>query len=130
METSANFQPTTVDEYLAALHENVRATLETLRQTIKQAAPDAEEVFTYQMPGFRYYGRFIWFAAFTNHYSLFVTPGVLAAFKEEMKAYTTTKSALKFPLDHPVPVELVTNIVSHAVIVNRERAALKARTKK
>jgi uncharacterized protein YdhG (YjbR/CyaY superfamily) len=130
MQTPTNSQPTTVDDYLAALPLNIRTTLETLRQTIKKAAPDAEEIFTYQMPGFRYYGRFIWFAAFTNHYSLFVTPGVLAAFREEVKPYATTKSAVKFPLNQPVPVELVTNLVAHAVAVNRERAARKAGVKK
>jgi uncharacterized protein YdhG (YjbR/CyaY superfamily) len=118
-----------VDEYLAALPEKLRETLEKLRQTIKNAAPEAEEVISYQMPAFKFHGMLVYFAAFSNHYSLFVNPAVLQVFKGELKAYSLSKSAIRFSLDTPVQVELVTKIVQFGIIENLKKAELKTKRK-
>ena len=122
---NANPQPKTVDEYLAALPEPVRINLAALRQAIKNAVPEAEETISYQMPGYKWHGMLAWFAAFKNHYSLFVKPAVLNAFKDRLSAYGTTKSALHFPNDTPAPVQLVMEILRHAAAVNVEKTERK-----
>lgn len=116
-----------IDTYLAGLPSEAKVKLDKLRQTIKNAAPKAEEVISYQMPAFRFYGMLVWFAAFKNHYSLFVRPKVLQLFEDELKQYETSKSAVRIPLDQPVPVRLVTKIVRSAVKENILHAQLKSK---
>ena len=130
MAAKQKIQFSTVDEYLALLSTQIKATLEQLRQTIKKAAPEAEEVISYQMPAFKFHGILVWFAAFKNHYSLFVRPKVLQVFKDELKQYETSKSAIRFPLDKPVHVQLVTKIVRLTAKENLEKARLKTKRKK
>ena len=125
-----NQKPLNVDEYLTALPDNVRESLETLRQTIKNAVPDAEEVISYQMPAFKFHGMLIWYAAFKKHYSLFAHPPVLLGFKDELKSYQLSKSGIRIPLDEPVPVQLITEIVRLGAKVNLEREQLKSKRKK
>ncbi len=119
-----------IDSYLAIQPENVRVILEKLRQTIKKAVPEAEEVISYQMLAFKFHGMLVWFAAFKNHYSIFVRPKVLQAFKDELKPYELAKSAIKFPLDKPLPVQLVTKIVRFGAKENLGKAQLKTKRKK
>ena len=125
-----NKKPLNVDEYLAALPDNVIKTLKTLRQTIRIAVPEAEEVISYQMPVFKFHGMLIWYAAFKKHYSLFVHPPVLLGFKDELKPYQLSKSGIRIPLDEPVPVQLVTEIVRLGAKLNLEREQLKSKRKK
>ncbi len=115
----------TTDEYLDSLPADVRIKLEKMRQTIKKAAPEAEEFFSYQMPAYRFHGVLAWFAAFKNHYSLFVRPVILSAFTDETKSYETTKSALRIPIDKPVPVQLIKKIIQYAAKENQLKASLK-----
>ena len=117
-----------VDIYLLSQPQNAREPLEILRQTIKEAVPKADELISYQMPAFKFHGILAWYAAFKNHYSLFV-PAVLPYFKEELKPYALSKSGIKFPLDHPVPVELVTKIIKYAAQYNLEKQQLKFKGK-
>ena len=98
METSPKFS--TIDEYLALQTKEVRAILQQLRQTIQKAAPDAEEVISYSMPAFKFHGMLVWFAAWKNHYGIYV-PSVLAIFKDKLAAYETTKATVRFPYDKP-----------------------------
>lgn len=119
-----------VVSYLACLSEGERVTLGKIRQSIKKAVPGAEEVISYQMPAFKFHGMLVWFAAFKNHYSLFIRPKVLQFFKDELKQYATSKSAIKFPKDKPVPVRLVSKIVRYGAKVNQEKARLKTKRKK
>jgi uncharacterized protein YdhG (YjbR/CyaY superfamily) len=119
-----------IDSYLAIQPENVRVILEEIRQTIKKAVPEAEEVISYQMPAFRFHGMLVWFAAFKNHYSVFIRPNVLQVFMDELKPFELAKSAIKFPLDKPVPIQLVTKIVKFGAKVNLENAQLKSKGKK
>jgi uncharacterized protein YdhG (YjbR/CyaY superfamily) len=115
-----------IDTYLSSQPENVRKILEKLRQTIKKAVPEAEEVFSYQMPGFRFHGVLVWYASFINHYSIFVRPKILQVFKGELQNYKLAKSAIRFPLDEPVQVQLVTKIVKYAAKENLADAKQKA----
>ncbi|HQQ95087.1 MAG TPA: DUF1801 domain-containing protein [Bacteroidia bacterium] len=119
-----------VDQYISIQAENIRPTLETLRQCIRKAAPGAEEVISYQMPAYKQKGILIYFASFKNHYSFFVRPAHLNAFRKELTSYKTSKSAVNIPLDKKVPLSLVTRIVKYAVEQNENEFALKQVRKK
>jgi uncharacterized protein YdhG (YjbR/CyaY superfamily) len=102
-----------VDAYLRELEEPKRGTLEALRRTILEVVPDAEEVISYRVPAFRVGGKTIaGFAAFKNHLSYLPFSGsVLPRLADELTAYTGTKSALHFPVDEPLPAELVAKLI-------------------
>ncbi len=96
--------------------------LEKLRQTIRAAAPEAEEVISYKMPAFRYRGRLVYFAAFKDHYSLFpASSSLLPKMKDELKPYKTSVGTLQFAYDQPLPVALVRKIVKARVKENLEK---------
>ena len=120
----------TVDKYIASYPKKVQAHLKKLRQTIKKAAPDAEEIISYNMPAYKYYGMLIYFAAHTNHYSIYGMPKVMTDFKTKLKAYKTSKATLQFTFEKPLPVKLVTEIVKAGVKHNFEKALLKKAAKK
>jgi uncharacterized protein YdhG (YjbR/CyaY superfamily) len=103
-----------VDDYLRALEEPKRSTLQALRRTIREIVPDAEEVLSYRVPAFRVGGETIaGFAAFKNHLSYLPFSGsVLAELTDELGGYTMTKSALHFPLDRPLPKALVEELIA------------------
>lgn len=104
--------PKTVDEYLAGVPEPARSTLQKTRAAIRTAAPpEATEGISYGMPVFKYKGVLVWFAAFADHCSLFPTAGVIAAFKNELKAYRTSKGTIQFPVNKPLPAALVKKMV-------------------
>jgi uncharacterized protein YdhG (YjbR/CyaY superfamily) len=100
-----------VDEYISTFPKNVQAILQKLRQTIKEAAPEAEEVISYQMPAFKLNGVLVWFAAFKDHISLFPKVSTIEAFKEELANYETSKGTIRFPLNQPIPLNLIKEIV-------------------
>jgi len=97
MDSNAKSQFKNVDEYIAIQPGHIRPTLEHLRQTIKLASPEAEEVISYQMPGYKFHGVLVWFAAFKNHYGFYCIPDVLQKFKDQLSAYELTKSAIRIP---------------------------------
>ena len=102
----------TVKEYLEAVPQPARGTLEKVRRTIKSALPrDAEEVISYGMPAFRHKKVIAWYAAFSNHCSLFPTAAIIAQFKEELKRYTISKGTVQFPVDKPLPAVLIKKMV-------------------
>ena len=120
--------PTTVDEYLAALPADRRGPMEDLRRTIRAAAPDATEVITYKMPGFKRNGRFlVSYDAFKQHYSLFPSSDpIIDALGDRVRPYVAGKGTLRFPADKPLPLDLITEIVKVRVAENAaetERAA-------
>ena len=101
-----------IDAYLKLQPKEVRVVLEKLRQTIKQTAPEAEEVISYGMPAFRCNGMLMYFAAFKNHCSLFPASGsVIKEMKDELKSYKTSKGTIQFTIEKPLPVSLVKKIV-------------------
>src|SRR5208282_4512498 len=102
----------TVEDYLAAVPEPARSTLQRVRAAIRPALPaEATEVISYGIPAFNYKGPLVWFAAFSNHCSLFPTASVIRAFKNELKGYKTSKGTIHFPVDKPLPVALVKKMV-------------------
>jgi uncharacterized protein YdhG (YjbR/CyaY superfamily) len=110
--TRAKAGPTTVDEYLAGIPEPARTTLNKIRATIQSVVPaEATEVISYGVPTFKYNGPVIWFAAFSNHCSVFPTAAVIEQFKDELKAYKTSKGTIQFPVDKPLPASLVKKMV-------------------
>lgn len=120
----------TIDEYIDRQNDPAKTLLAQLRQIIKEAAPEAVEGISYKMPVFKYHGMLAYFAAFKNHYSLFITPGVMQTFNELLDGFSTTKSAIHFPFDQPVQEKLVTEIIRYAKSFNLQREALKATAKK
>jgi len=104
--------PKTVNEYLAGVPEPARSTLNKIRAAIRSAAPpEATETISYGIPAFKYKGVLAWYAAFSNHCSLFPTASVVEAFKEELKGFTTSKGTIHFPTDKPLPAALVKKMV-------------------
>jgi uncharacterized protein YdhG (YjbR/CyaY superfamily) len=104
----------TVDEYISAFPKNVREILEEIRQTIRKAAPAAEETISYSIPAFKLKGNYLaYFAAFKKHIGLYPPPP--KAFRKEVSRYEGPKGNLKFPIDEPIPLDLVKRIVQHKV---------------
>jgi uncharacterized protein YdhG (YjbR/CyaY superfamily) len=122
--------PKTIDAYIAAFPKNVQAILEQIRRTIREAAPDAQETTSYGMPTFTLNGRYlIYFAAYKKHIGLYPAPIGIAEFHEAVARYGAGKGTLKFPLDQPLPLELIRNIVQFRVKENVEQAAAKGKKK-
>ena len=108
--------PKTVAEYLARVPEPVRGTLKKTRAMILSVAPrEATEVISYGIPMVKYNGALVWFAAFSDHCSLFPTAAVIAKFKNELKGYKTSKGTIHFPIDKPLPAALLKKIVKARV---------------
>ncbi len=126
---SKSKKTTTVDEYILSQPEKVRGVLEKFRRTIKAAAPDAEEVISYQMPAFRYYGMLVYFAAWKNHIGFYPVSSAITAFKKELSVYEIAKGSVKFPLGKPMPFSLIGKIVKFRAKENLEKLNLKAKTK-
>lgn len=120
--------PTNIDDYIAACPSDVQAKLQQLRATIRQAAPDAEETISYQMPTFKLKGNLVYFAAFKKHIGFYPIPTGIAAFKQELSVYKQGKGSVQFPLDQPLPLKLVARIVRFRAKENAERARAKAKT--
>ena len=129
---STNAPTSDVDNYLANVSGAARATLEKLRKTIKSAAPRAVEVISYQMPMYKHAGMLVGFAAFKNHCSIFIGPGVIQAHKDELKSYDTSRGTIRFPVDKPLPAGLVKKLVKARIAQNEARVARReaARSKK
>ncbi|HEY5169346.1 MAG TPA: DUF1801 domain-containing protein [Thermoleophilia bacterium] len=103
-----------IDEYLRAVDEPKRGTLQALRRTILEIVPDAEQGISYRVPAFRIRGKVVaGFAAFKDHLSYLPFSGsVLGQLGDELRDYTMTKSALHFPVDHPLPKEIVRKLIA------------------
>lgn len=118
----------TVDEYLKTFPPPVRSALEKIRKTIKSAAPGAEETISYGIPGYKYQGMLIYFAGYTNHVSIYPAPRSASAFKKELAAYKGGKGTVQFPLDKPIPLDLVKRIVRFRAKTNEEKSQLKKKS--
>src|SRR5271166_2035755 len=108
--------PKNVDEYLAGVPEPARSMLKKLRAAIRSAVPpEATETISYGIPAVKHKRILVWFAAFSNHCSLFPTAAVLEAFQDELKNFTTSKGTIQFPTDKPLPAALVKKLVKARV---------------
>ena len=112
--------PTTIDEYIALQPREVQAILREIRSTIRKAAPDAAEAISYRMPTFVLNGHLVYFGAFKNHIGLY-PPVRDAVLRRETSAYEGEKGNLRFPLDEPIPYDLIARIVKCRVLENQER---------
>src|SRR5712675_2956857 len=112
----ANVAPKDVDEYLAGVPEPARSTLNKMRATIRSAVPpEATEVISYRMPAFRHNTVLVWFAAFSEHCSLFPTAAIIEKFKNELKPFSTSKGTIQFPTNKPLPMGLIKKLVKARV---------------
>jgi len=116
----------TIDEYIATFPKDIQGKLKQIRATIKAAAPDATEKISYQMPTFFLNGNLVHFAAFKNHIGLYPASSGVAHFTTELGSYQTSKGAIQFPLDQPIPFDLVARIVQFRVMENRQKSKAKA----
>ncbi|MFC6764515.1 iron chaperone [Natrinema soli] len=108
----------TIDEYIKTFPAEIQETLEELRRTIREAAPNAEETISYQIPTFEQEGIVVHFAAFDEHIGFYPTPSGMTAFEEELSTYERGKGSVKFPLDEPLPFDLVREITEYRVEEN------------
>ncbi len=115
----------TVEKYIAAQPAQVRPSLKQLRKIIRKNAPGAEEKISYGMPGYKFHGMLVYFAAFKEHYTFFGRPRIMQQFKEELKKYSTSKSGLRIPHGKAVPAQLIARIVRASVKSNLHDAILK-----
>jgi uncharacterized protein YdhG (YjbR/CyaY superfamily) len=102
----------TIDEYIETFPKDVQFILAKIRRTIKNAAPESEEVIAYQMPTFRLNGKnLVHFAAFKKHIGFYPAPSGISTFEKELSAYKSAKGSVQFPIDEPVPFKLIEKIV-------------------
>jgi uncharacterized protein YdhG (YjbR/CyaY superfamily) len=116
-----------VAEYISLFPENVRPLLQQMHVTILKAAPKAEEVISYQMPAYKYFGILVYFAGYKNHIGFYPTASGIEVFKKELSVYKGAKGSVQFPLDKPLPVSLITKIVKFKLKENVEKEKSKMR---
>ncbi|AIQ68107.1 iron chaperone [Paenibacillus graminis] len=116
-----------IDDYITQAPLEIRKKLEAVRKVIHEAAPEAEEKISYQMPTFFLHGNLVHFAAFKKHIGFYPAPSGIEAFQEELAQYKGAKGSVQFPLDKPLPLDLISRIVKFRAAENREKAAAKAK---
>ena len=117
-----NGAPKNFEEYLAGVPEPARSTLNKIRAAIRSAVPpEATETISYRIPAFKHKRVLVWFAAFSNHCSLFPTASVVEAYKKELKGFSTSKGTIHFPTDKPVPTALIKKLVKARVKQNESK---------
>ena len=130
MKTTTNVKFKTVDEYLAAFPIKTKRILKEFRKTIKQTAPQAEEVISYNMPAFKLNGMLVWYAAYKKHIGFYPTSSPIKVFKEELVDYKTSKGAIQFPIEKAMPVVLIKKIVKFRINENLEKVKIKEKKNK
>lgn len=111
-----------IDEYILQFPPEVQEILKMVRKVIKESVPDAEEKISYQMPTFVLHGNLVHFAAYKNHIGFYPTPSGIDAFKQELSEYKGAKGSVQFPINKPLPYELISKIVKFRVAENIKRA--------
>jgi uncharacterized protein YdhG (YjbR/CyaY superfamily) len=108
-------QPKTIDEYISLYPKNVQIIQERIRKAIRLTAPGAEETISYQIPTFRLKGNLVHFAAYKNHIGFYPTSSAIESFKGELSSFETSRGTIRFPMDKPIPIDLVKRIVKYRV---------------
>jgi uncharacterized protein YdhG (YjbR/CyaY superfamily) len=111
-----------VDEYINGFPEHIQEILKQVRTTIQKAAPAAEQTISYAIPTFKLNGNLVHFAAFKNHIGFYPAPTAIKEFEKQFSSYKTSKGAVQFPLDKPMPLSLITKIVKYRVKINSKKA--------
>jgi uncharacterized protein YdhG (YjbR/CyaY superfamily) len=122
-------RPKDIDDYIAGFPPETRQILELIRATIKAAAPDAQEAISYAMPTFKLHGNLVHFAAYEHHIGFYPTPSGTEHFQQRVSGYKAGKGSIQFPLDQPIPYDLITEIVIFRVQENIDKAAVKGKKK-
>ncbi len=115
--------PQTIDTYIAGFPEDVQAILQQIRQTIHETVPEATEAISYGMPTFKLHGNLVHFGGFKNHIGFYPVPSGMAAFEDELAAYKQGKGSVQFPLNKPMPLDLIRRIVEFRVQEAKAAAA-------
>ncbi len=129
MKTSQTFTKN-IDEYIATFPKEVQSILQLVRTTIRKAAPEAEETINYQMPTFKLHGNLVHFAGYKSHVGFYPAPSGIEAFKKQLSVYKGAKGSVQFPLDQPMPLELISKIVKFRVKETMEKEKSKQKAKK
>jgi len=111
----------TVHEYISTFPAATQRILKKLHKTIKEAAPEADELISYNMPAFKFHGVLVYYAAYKNHIGFYPTGSGIEAFKKEIAGYKNSKGAVQFPLDKPLPLDLITKMVKFKVKTNLKK---------
>ena len=119
----------TIDNYIAGFPDDVQRLLKQMKEIISKAAPKAEEAIKYAMPTFTFHGNLVHFAGYKNHIGFYPAPSGIESFKEELSKYKSSKGAVQFPIDKPLPVALITKIVKFRVKESLAAAELKTLSK-
>ena len=119
---NATATPQTIDEYIAGFPADIQEILQKIRMTIREAAPEAQEKISYQMPTFYLKGNLVHFAGFKEHIGFYPVPSGIEKFKKELSVYKQGKGSVQFPLDQPMPYELISKIVKFRVKENLAKA--------
>lgn len=114
-----------IDDYIAAYPKNVQKLLKQMRSIIKKAAPQAAETISYGIPTFTLNGNLVHYAGYKNHIGFYPAPSAIEAFKNELSVYAGAKGSVQFPLDKPLPVELIREIVAFRIAENMQKASKK-----
>ena len=119
----------TVEEYFELLPPQSKTPMQSLRTTIKKAAPHAEELISYNMPAFKWKGMLVYYAAHTEHIGFYPVSSAIRAFEKDLSGYERSKGTIRFPLNKSIPVKLVSKIVKFRVQENAEKALAKEKKK-
>ncbi len=115
-------KPKNFDEYKALFPNEVQFILQQVRETIQKAAPEAEEIISYGMPAYKFHGMLVYFAAFKNHIGFYALPTGNIAFQKELSTYKTGKGSVQFPLNQPMPLDLISKIVMFRIQENLKKS--------
>jgi len=119
-------KPKDIDEYISGFPVETQKLLKQVRAAIQEAAPQAEEVISYSMPGYKLFGMLVWFAGFKNHIGFYPRgSSAIEAFKKELSIYKTSKGAVQFPMDKPLPLALIKKMVKFRMPENLSKAKKK-----
>ena len=116
-----------IDYYIQTFPVEVQKKLQSIRKLIRKLAPEAEEKISYQIPTFYLNGNLVHFAAFKNHIGFYPTPSGISSFEEELSKYKQGKGSVQFPLDKPIPMDLIARIVEFRLEKNRKKAMAKGK---
>ena len=123
-------KPLDVDHYIATFPAETRALLEAVRATIQMAAPEAQEVISYQMPAYKYHGMLVFFAGYKNHIGFYPSGSGIVEFQEALTPYKSSKGAVQFPINKPMPLDLIDKMVRFRVAQNLEKAQAKTKARR
>ena len=113
---------TTVDEYIASYPEHIQELLKHMREIIRETAPDATETISYGIPTFVYHGNLVHFAGYDSHIGFYPGSGPIADFQDQLKPYKTAKGTVQFPLDKPLPIDLIQAMTQSAIDRNLSKS--------